>query len=41
MKKIIEVVKEKINNNILIKMLLTLLILMILNLIFEFLQKLK
>lgn len=41
MKKIIKVIKEKINNNILIKMILVLLILMFLNIIFEFLQKLK
>lgn len=41
MKKIIEVVKEKINNNILVKMIVILVILAIVNAIFEFLQKLK
>lgn len=41
MKKIIKIIKEKIKKNILIHATICLVILMILNLFFEFLQKLK
>ena len=41
MKKIIKIIKEKIQKNILIHATICLVILMILNLIFEILQKLK
>lgn len=41
MKKLIKIIKEKIEKNVLIRATLILAILMILNVIFEFLQKLK
>ncbi len=41
MKKLIKIIKEKIEKNVLIRATLILVILMILNVIFEFLQKLK
>ena len=41
MKKIIKIIKEKIEKNILIHSTIILVILMILNIFFEFLQKLK
>ena len=41
MKKIIKMIKEKIEKNVLIRATVILVILMILNVFFEFLQKLK